>query len=444
MITAETPNGLADSPWPSEGGNNRHSGLSNYSTSNNPGKKVWFYSVDDEVQGTPIIGPDDTIYFGCGDNVFNKCTDFIALNPEGKKVWRLKLKDAVQTTPVMDKNNQIYFTSATKDKLYAVSSSGKILWDFTPDHGYLYSPVIGADGGIYFTGMWSMLYKVDATGQLVWKKNLDPINFPSQPAITDDGRIIFGDGDDLNHDSNGHIYCLGPDGKTNWTYQNRSLWTSSPVIGSDRTIYLIERGSWDIDYYLDCFSPEGVEKWRIEFNESLMARPAVGSDGTVYLTSGSPADHDYHLNAITPDGKIKWRFNVNESVFYSSPAIGSDGTIFFGSQTFWFPENTLLPHGPTNPKKVGSLYAVTPDGKLRWSYNNGNIIDYYSPIIGRNGTIYVGTDNGVLAIGIPYPTPQVKKSFIPSNDAVTFIIALILVMGISRKIKLQPIRNRPL
>ena len=41
------------------------------------------------------------------------------------------------------------------------------------------------------------------------------------------------------------------------------------------------------------------------------------------------------------------------------------------------------------------LWAIEPDGKLRWSVELGADVDS-SPVIGPDGTIYVGSDDGKL------------------------------------------------
>jgi len=40
--------------------------------------------------------------------------------------------------------------------------------------------------------------------------------------------------------------------------------------------------------------------------------------------------YDDYLYAITPDGKLKWKFQTGYDIS-SSPAIGQDGTIYVGS-----------------------------------------------------------------------------------------------------------------
>jgi outer membrane protein assembly factor BamB len=75
------------------------------------------------------------------------------------------------------------------------------------------------------------------------------------------------------------------------------------------------------------------------------------------------------LYALNPNGTLKWSFSTNRDI-YSSPAIGSDGTIYFGSYDNY-------------------LYALNPDGSLKWRYDAGTSI-HSSPAIGQDGTIYFG------------------------------------------------------
>ena len=55
----------------------------------------------------------------------------------------------------------------------------------------------------------------------------------------------------------------------------------------------------------------------------------------------------------TNEGTLKWKFKTKyRSPVESSPAIGSDGTVYVGSYD-------------------GYLYAIKPDGTLKWKFNNG-------------------------------------------------------------------------
>jgi hypothetical protein len=84
---------------------------------------------------------------------------------------------------------------------------------------------------------------------------------------------------------------------------------------------------------------------------------------------------DDYLYALNPDGSLKWRYQTGYSVS-SSPAIGSDGTVYVGSCDDY-------------------LYALNPDGSLKWGYQTGSYVDS-SPAIGSDGTVYVGSYDSYL------------------------------------------------
>ena len=84
---------------------------------------------------------------------------------------------------------------------------------------------------------------------------------------------------------------------------------------------------------------------------------------------------DTYLYAINPDGTLKWRYQTGDQIT-SSPAIGDNGTIIFGSH-----DNVV--------------YALQPDGTLSWSYNLGHRIGG-SAAIASDGTVYIAPYNGSL------------------------------------------------
>jgi hypothetical protein len=84
---------------------------------------------------------------------------------------------------------------------------------------------------------------------------------------------------------------------------------------------------------------------------------------------------DTYLYAINPDGTLKWSYQTGNEI-RSSPAIGADGTIYVGSFDNY-------------------LYAIKPYGSLKWkSLTNGSV--YCSPVIGTDGTLYIGSNDGYL------------------------------------------------
>ena len=126
--------------------------------------------------------------------------------------------------------------------------------------------------------------------------------------------------------------------------------------------------------------------WTFQANDAITSSPSIGHDGTIYVGAGGYYDRfgwgtggrDSSLYAINPDGSLKWQFKTGHGIhaagIFSSPAIGPDGTIYFGALDHY-------------------LYALedsTTYGKLRWKIYLGSEQVYGSPALGQDGTIYVG------------------------------------------------------
>lgn len=75
---------------------------------------------------------------------------------------------------------------------------------------------------------------------------------------------------------------------------------------------------------------------------------------------------------ILPHAQIKWSFHTVNAI-YASPVVGSDGTIYVGSSD-------------------GKLYAIDHSGSLKWSYPTNQYL-MASPAIGKNGVVYFGGDD---------------------------------------------------
>jgi hypothetical protein len=82
----------------------------------------------------------------------------------------------------------------------------------------------------------------------------------------------------------------------------------------------------------------------------------------------------------------KWKVLTGGAV-RSSPVVGHDGTIYVGSED-------------------GNVWALNPDGTTRWTFQTGGPV-HSSPAIGPDGTVYVGSDDKhVYAITPPCCRPQ--------------------------------------
>lgn len=83
------------------------------------------------------------------------------------------------------------------------------------------------------------------------------------------------------------------------------------------------------------------------------------------------------------EGKVLWTFSENEFIFEESGiVIGEDNTIYFTARI-------------RKPERHHYLYAINPDGTLKWKRKLGDVDSYSpTPLIGTNNLIYVIQQNG--------------------------------------------------
>jgi PKD repeat protein len=203
-----------------------------------------------------------------------------------------------------------------------------------------------------------------------------------------------------------------------WTYTTSGAFNSQngPAIGSDGTLYIPNNGA----KYLYAIYPNGSLKWKYPATSSVWGVPAIGSDGTIYFAS-----KDYNLYALNADGTLKWKYTAGAGIG-GSPAIGSDGTIYFlcddkkiyalnadGTLKWTYALPTLTstghsgsavgPDGSIYVSVVGGdslgLYVLNADGTLKWTYKGSLVKLGTSPVIGSDGSIYIGSsDNNLTAL----------------------------------------------
>jgi outer membrane protein assembly factor BamB len=157
------------------------------------------------------------------------------------------------------------------------------------------------------------------------------------------------------------------------------------------------------DYYLYALDADGNLKWATSnFEDCGFCPPVVGKDGTIYMIFWHYVDSDYlaFIGAFDQNGTMKWECSLEEWDIFADHhyhAIGNDGTIYFAVETF-------------NPD-VYCLYAVKPDGSLKWKAMRG--VSCWGVAVGSDDTVYVCTDDGLYAF---YPNGSVKWSL---TDVIT-------------------------
>ncbi len=119
------------------------------------------------------------------------------------------------------------------------------------------------------------------------------------------------------------------------------------------------------DGHFHAVYPDGTERFTLALGSFILGTPAIAPDGTVYAGTWGAAPKLY---AIRCEGDIEWEFDANNNFNKCHPVIGDDGTIYIGDNG-------------------GRFYAINPDGTEKWHYDsNGGFVP--SPCIGPDGEIY--------------------------------------------------------
>lgn len=93
-------------------------------------------------RGSPVVGPDGTIYYGVQDGNLH------AVSPAGQRRWAFKTGDALSGTPAVAADGTIYFAAHDRN-IYALFPSGYKRWAAATEGRNGSSVAIGADGSVY-------------------------------------------------------------------------------------------------------------------------------------------------------------------------------------------------------------------------------------------------------------------------------------------------------
>ena len=280
-------------------------------------------------------------------------------------------------------SNGIVYINGNTNVIAFSATGGTKIWEgsrlaTTTIHS---SPAIGYDGSIYI-GRPDGLYKLNPlNGNIIWSDT--SVNITTSPVIGPDGKIYVIDSSDnklLTFNTNGSKVTL---------FSPVSNVSSSPAIGYDGTVYVVSNTD---DVGTIRAIKDGTQLWNTDdVNtypgiKNITTSVSVGSDGTIYC--GDSMGNVYAICGV--DGLIIANYNIyanSSPEICSTPAIGDDGTVYVTTRTkinaFKLKVNTVYPYQ--------SNFYVT---STLFTSGNANLND--SLVIGGDGTIYVGLNNGKI------------------------------------------------
>lgn len=167
-----------------------------------------------------------------------------------------------------------------------------------------------------------------------------------------------------------------------WAFETGKGIFSTPVIDARGVVYV---GSADHVFY--AIGPDGRERWRTVTGEIIDSAGALGPDlpgdpPSVTMIAGDGIMRRLRTDAANA-GQLVWSFDARSAPgagfndwFEGNVAIGFDGTIYAGNTNF-------------------NYYAISPDGKLRWTYPTGSN-NWSVAAFADDGTIFWGSNDGLV------------------------------------------------
>jgi outer membrane protein assembly factor BamB len=266
-----------------------------YSFSGN-GSTNWLITIPGNpayVRCAPAIANDGTAYVSFGTSTSSV---LVALAPSGATNWAFQLASPYSSfqqfsSPTIGRDGTIYIGTYA-GLLYSIHSDGTTNWVYNVGRPIYSSPSIGPDESIYVGGdSGFLIYALDWSGRLKWHSAPSGSFNEASAAIGTNGWIYTG----WLH---GGFGAFDPAAGTNIWSREVGI-SGSPAIAADGTVYAVDYSIAKVY----AFTATGSNIWSVDLPAPSFTSPVIGSDGTLYVSGGSAL---YAINATSPPAATSW------------------------------------------------------------------------------------------------------------------------------------------
>ncbi|SHJ24972.1 outer membrane protein assembly factor BamB family protein [Bacteroides stercorirosoris] len=315
-------------------------------------------------------------------------------NEKPEIIWEFQTPCGFQdVSPAIDDNGNVIVgcdaNAGRGGKSIWVIKDGEEVWYNQYNEVVRSSPAVADDGTIYIGGY----RKKDDTHNLCAfsSKSSTPISTfdlkahakYSSPAIDQDGTVYFS--------TNKKLYAIhaAPAMAEKWSADCGGDTQSTPVIGSDAVYVCSNSGKL---YAFD--KNTGKQKWATDYGKSCSSVPAIGDDGTIYIC-GETNDGGV-IMAVNKDGSVKWQTNSVSAFSNSGISLSTEGHLYVGNSD------------------GEMLCCAQEDGAIIWKFMAQAKIRSV-PAVDNNGNIYFGDGKGVFYVLNSNGKPTYKEIKLGTN-----------------------------
>lgn len=348
-------------------------------------------------------------------------------------------------SPVVNVEGTIIFASRGDKYVYALNTDGSEKWRFShklpngSNEIFSHPPTLGSDGTIYAGTEEGGFFAINPNGSLKWRVSVGGY-VGIAPNFDNNGNLYLACDDAQLYVFNpaGNLLCIGSlDGLKP---------SNTPVIVSNARIYVpagnsifvfnssceriarwifpsLEEVAWVVGnstgntLYVGSLTKSAViaieaqtgkQVWSYSYDARFgrPSQPALGPDGTIYF-AGFDAGL---LVALNPDGKEKWTHDQGSARYKTMPVVDASGDIYIVNETL-------------------GLAAFAPNKTLLW--NLPNVQCKYSPAFGLDGTLYVPSLKKLYAVR-PQPPYAVSLEYVKGDSQEACIDSMLAVPIIVR------------
>ena len=232
---------------------------------------------------------------------------------------------------------------------------------------------IAQDTTVYLASSDKVVYTFNRLGIPVWNTPLGG-ELEATPTIDVSRDLVY------VGVSNNNLFAINRStGSVVWSNRLDSPISQPGVIIEDKYLLIITTGG--TVYYFDLdgevssqvLAPEGI----LSIGENIISAPALDAAGYLYLASTTGTIRKFEFRDDLPNkGQVIWEVNT-QSEFYTSPVIGYDGTVYVGGAD-------------------STLYALNgQNSSLKWSKKLGAAIST-TATINEYGVLYIGDSDGTI------------------------------------------------